>query len=102
MADYGRLARSVGRGLRTARLIRPTKSRSIRRNAARIRRPPDQLLARIQELEIVDDERVVRLALEGLEKFLARRGQVAAQHKRIPFVVEDLRGLAGEANRRAI
>ena len=46
-------------------------ARSIRGDAAWVGNPPDQLLARVQKLEIVDDKWIVWFALVGLEEFLA-------------------------------
>src|SRR6516165_4302838 len=69
---------------------------SIGTGAARVGNPPDELLARIQELEIIDNKRIVGFALVGLEESLAGIGKIPAQHVGIALVVEELRGLAGE------
>src|SRR5437016_3733212 len=61
-------------------------------------RPMNELLARIEQLEIVDDGRVGGIELISLEKFDTRLHQIAAQHIGISLVVEDLDGLAGQAN----
>ena len=53
-------------------------------------------VAPIQQLEVIEDGRVVRLALKGFLEFPTRGAEVAAQHVRIALIVQDLGRLAGQ------
>ncbi len=69
---------------------------------SRLSRAPNESVARVEELEIVDNHRIVRLALVGLEELPARGDEIAAEHIGIPQIVENFGSLAGQPDRHAV
>src|ERR1700677_1970111 len=66
------------------------------------RRPVDEILARVQELYVVQRRLVVGVEPQGLFEFVPRGFEVAAQHIRIALVVEKPRGFALEFGRSPV
>src|SRR5215471_9980837 len=81
---------------KTAAVITSTTWDSGAENAIRSllrRRPLNEPGARVQQLKVIGNGRIIGLAFIGLEEFLTRVRQVATQHVRVALVVQDLRGL---------
>src|SRR5215831_2558562 len=86
---------------RTAPVITSTTWDSDGENAIRFllrRGPLNEPGARVQQLKVVSNGRIIGLTFIGLEEFPTRVRQVATQHVRVALVVENLRGLSHKSD----
>src|SRR5215471_18087096 len=62
------------------------------------RSPLNEPVARVQQLKVIGNGRIIGLAFIGLEELPTRVRQVATQHVRVALIVENLRGLSHKSD----